>query len=193
MFTRVCDLLRYKDTLRLQCMCVCVCVRVCVRVRVCVCAYVCDTRPPHSSPLHRDCRFQGNLVLMVYRSHCPVVGLDVCCSRPLSSSWWRKLCLPGICFGLFRNVFMLSVFESSVVLRFGLNRSHLVSSFIPLSCRHFFSTVLEGRAGGKMFCIVLVRLCGGLNLTLRSTPWNNELLHNANFIRLVRKIAKSYC
>jgi len=87
---------------------------------------------------------------------------------------------------------MLSVVESSAVLLFGLNRSHLISSFIPVPC-HNFSIVLEGRAGGQMFCILLVLLCARLNLTLHSTPWNNEVFHNANFIRLVRKIAKSDC
>ena len=86
---------------------------------------------------------------------------------------------------------MLSVVERSAVLLFGLNRSHLISPFVHVSCLHNFSTILEGRAGGQMFCIVLVLLCAGLNLTLRSTSWNNELFRNADFIRFVRKIAKS--
>ena len=85
---------------------------------------------------------------------------------------------------------MLFVVERSTVLLFGLN-GHLISFFIPVSCRHNFSTVLEGRAGEQMFCILLVLLCAVLNLTLHSTPWNNELFHNANVIGLVRKIAKS--
>jgi len=51
---------------------------------------------------------------------------------------------------------MLSVVESSAVLLFGLNRIHLISSFVPVPCRHSFSTVLVGRAGGQIFCMLLV-------------------------------------
>jgi len=68
----------------------------------------------------------------------------------------------------------------------------LINKFFP-SCvviifPPYWRVVLEG----KYFCIMLVLLCAGLNLTLHSTPWNKELFHNADFIRLVRKIAKRY-